>query len=155
MVLNRISILIETKGRKYVLTLDLASHLEDAPWPANEGMNWLIFSIRKRRTHWSCWNLQELRTKGRNLWGPEDIRAWLPQPGKISFQWGDEYWLLKLLITNYLSRSKNLMVSFNGYLHTFLQYLSYYLQFVANQFYNLKISLENSEILYLNIHQNI
>ncbi len=86
-------------------TLDLASHLEDAPWPATKD-ELIDFSIRSGAPIEVVENLQELEDEGGEIYeGLEDI--WPDYPSQEDFFFNeDEYWLLKLLIINYLSRSK-------------------------------------------------
>ena len=71
-------------------TLELASHLEDAPWPATKD-ELIDYSIRSGAPIEVIENLQELEDEGDLYEGLEDI--WPDYPSQEDFFFNeDEYW---------------------------------------------------------------
>ena len=72
-------------------TLELASHLEDAPWPATKD-ELIDYSIRSGAPIEVVENLQELEDEGGEIYeGLEDI--WPDYPSQEDFFFNeDEYW---------------------------------------------------------------
>ena len=80
-------------------TLELASHLEDAPWPATKD-ELIDYSIRSGAPIEVIENLQELEDEGEIYEGIEDI--WPDYPSQDDFFFNeDEYWFnyLKHIVT--------------------------------------------------------
>jgi len=71
-------------------TLELASHLEDAPWPATKD-ELIDFAIRSGSPMEVIENLQDMEDEGEMYEGIEDI--WPDYPRKDDFLFNeDEYW---------------------------------------------------------------
>ena len=69
-------------------TLDLASKLEDAPWPTKEEL--IDYAIRSGAPHEVLENLQEIEDEGDVYERIEDL--WPDYPTKEDFLWNeDEY----------------------------------------------------------------
>ena len=78
-------------------TLELASYLEDAPWPATKD-ELIDFSIRSGAPLEVVENLQELEDDGQPYESIEEI--WPDYPTKDDFFFNeDEYWPVKLIAT--------------------------------------------------------
>lgn len=70
-------------------TIELASHLEDAPWPSTKD-ELIDFAIRSGAPIQVIENLQELEEEGELYEGIEDI--WADYPNKDDFMFNeDEY----------------------------------------------------------------
>ena len=81
-------------------TLELASHLEDAPWPATKD-ELIDYSIRSGAPIEVIENLQELEDEGDLYEGLDDI--WPDYPSQEDFFFNeDEYWEKLLAISRKL-----------------------------------------------------
>ena len=85
-------------------TLELASHLEDAPWPATKD-ELIDYAIRSGAPIEVIENLQELEDEGEVYEGLEDI--WPDYPSQEDFFFNeDEYWFqFSLVISNLISKA--------------------------------------------------
>ena len=81
-------------------TLELASHLEDAPWPATKD-ELIDYSIRSGAPIEVVENLQELEDDGGEIYeGLEDI--WPDYPSQEDFFFNeDEYWDTNLTLKSH------------------------------------------------------
>ncbi len=85
----RIDELVNQKFQPMYWTLELASHLEDAPWPATKD-ELIDYAIRSGAPMEVIENLQEMEDEGEMYEGIEDI--WPDYPRKDDFLFNeDEY----------------------------------------------------------------
>ena len=80
---------IKSKRKIMYWTLDLASKLEDAPWPATKE-ELIHYAVRSGAPHEVLENLQEIEDEGDVYERIEDL--WPDYPTKEDFLWNeDEY----------------------------------------------------------------